>query len=378
MISGMMSGRYQWLQWLVDGYTKTGGIPLIGYTDGQVVPFNAGDDIGIYYCIPKLAYIFSLSLDQTIYLFFYGLVIGAGILAGIGFLLLYRPPLVRVVAGIGLLELVRHALVADVYCAYAVAPLALIPLWLYMQSKHTLSWAYLLWTFVSGIILGFVHYIRAYSGLPAAVFVCCIIITARLKWVDKIIAAMIVLVGYCVPYLFFSHIYAQYGAYASTVFPTTQINLKQHVLWHTIYVGFGFLNNNLGIVWDDTCAAQTVHALAPHVAYTSQAYEDVLKCQVGDLIRYHYFFALQTLFAKLGVLCMYLVRYAHIGLIAAWYYRKPWHLDAVFVFTLCTSCIFPLVAIPQYMYALSFITCASLYGIVSINYALSVLFYRRP
>ena len=77
-----------------------------------------------------------------------------------------------------------------------------------------------------------------------------------------------------------------------------------------------------------------------------------------------------TFFAKIGILLMYLVIFANVGLVAAFFYPKPWQIECAFWGALATSSLFSILVLPTIEYSLGFIAFATLYGIVSINYYL--------
>jgi len=80
----LMSSRVENLRQTWAGLQKT-GIALMGWDGTQFFPGGRIDDVGVYVIIPKLALLFNLPLDQTIHLFFTGLLLGSGLISAWGF-----------------------------------------------------------------------------------------------------------------------------------------------------------------------------------------------------------------------------------------------------------------------------------------------------
>lgn len=368
--------RYDALAHLVAGYDKTGGQPLIGFDGIRLEPFYACDDIGMYCLIPKLVNKLDISLNQGIYLFFYCL-IGIAVVLGIwGFSLLYQSWIQRGIATAGLIAIGLLAAkyidtsVPQIWCvhsAYVVCAISIIPLSLYCYQRNKVA-SWLISAVVSGMILGLCHYIRAFSGLPVVVTMLTLLALSSLRNKEKFMIVVATIVGALIPIAYFSWCYHSYVAYAAVHLPGLPINLKNHPLWHTIYVGFGYITNNFGITFDDGCGYAKVRETVPNFVLFSKEYETALRNAVIDMCLTQPLYLMKVMFAKLGVFVFYLLCIANGGLVAAYFYRKPWQVDVALLMGLIASTIFGFVAIPESIYILSFITFAWLYAIVSVNY----------
>lgn len=84
----------------------------------------------------------------------------------------------------------------------------------------------------------------------------------------------------------------------------------------------------------------------------------------------HPLFILVTLIAKLRIVLFLLLCWSNGGLLAAAFYPKGWATESAFWSALIFSSLFGIVAIPQVQYLLGFMAFATLYGIVSMDYAL--------
>ena len=58
-----MSSRHEALEAALLALQNT-GVPLIGIKGGETILLNPGDDAGIYYFIPKLAFLLKINIPQ--------------------------------------------------------------------------------------------------------------------------------------------------------------------------------------------------------------------------------------------------------------------------------------------------------------------------
>lgn len=370
----IMDCRLQNLQYILEGFSRI-NIPLIGWNNNALMPFLVGDDIGIYILIPYLVRIFGISLSQAITIFFHGIIALSFIAAFTGFLLLYKTWLPRIIATSWLLVLLAfivHSHLYDTYLAYLATCLGTIPLFLFFLKKNQPNNAKSLYYFMfsSAIFLGTFHYIRGYSSVAPLLFMG-VIIACHEKIVakNKCILGILLLLGLSIPYCYFTYCTTTYKSFAAKQWPDLNI-ATQHPFWHQIYIGFGFLScfNDDKITYADECGFKKVQERNPSltIPYTEQ-YESVLKNEIIRLIKEKPFFVLYTLFAKIGVLLLYLFLFANSGLLAALLFPKVWYLESAFLCALLFNSIFSLLSIPSHAYSLGFITLSVLYGIISLN-----------
>ncbi|MEX0940391.1 MAG: hypothetical protein WDZ41_03455 [Candidatus Babeliales bacterium] len=356
------------------GYQKT-GVSLIEFDGASLLPFSAADDIGIYIFIPKLASLLQIPIQQTINLFFYGLVSAAWLIGLVGFFFYYQTLLPRLISFVGLTLICLFSLtIGDTYLFYTICPVALIPWSLYFSTKKMSPVSYLFF-FLAGITIMFSHYARAHAGLASLFFISWLLITQKkysLK--KKTITLCLLLLGLYLPVIYVNYTYKNYNSFLKQNNITDPfIGITNHMLWHPIYAGLGFLSfkNTDNIRWGDSFAAQKAQSINPNAHYNTPAYEKVLKNEIIKLIKTNPTFIIATIFAKLGILLLYLVIFANIGLIVAFFYPKPWQIETAFWGAFVLSSAFPLLVLPITEYSLGFITFAALYGITSINKLLS-------
>lgn len=373
-----MGYRYQALQESLAGYLKT-GMPLVAYDGKDLKSAGFGDDIGLYYFIPKIAYSLHISVDQAVNLFFVLLTLASLALGMIGFYLLFKDYLGRLVAFIGLFLLSLLSItIGDIYLIYFSIVMAFVPLFLYFSKTKKSGPCFVTFTLLTGIAIAIAHYLRSHSGTALLIFMGIVIVLyLKFSWREKIILAVALFAGLLVPVIYFGDVLKERNTYLVSHRPSYEVARQKHPLWHSVYIGFGFLNNPYGIQYQDEVAIEKVRSISPGVGYLSQEYEEILKTEVMSLIKNHPLFVVSTLFAKIGVISMYLLIFSNIGLLAAVFYPKHWSMELAFWSGMGFSSLFGILSVPSIEYLLGFISLATLYGIVSINQAIESGLWRE-
>lgn len=311
-----------------------------------------------------------MPIERSINLFFFSIVWISFCIAIFGWFKLYNSLITKFIACSATLLLAYKATaIGDVYLAYFACVICLMPWSLYFAKRNFYDNYLLLFLCCAGFTISFFNYIRAYAGFGVFLFMIFLFATSlnitKKQWLNLSFAF---LVGASIPNIYFNYSYNQSIIYIKN--SSTTMPEKKHVFWHNIYIGFGFLqDNNPGIIYDDSAGEKKVQETTPGLTLEkTQEYEAILKNEVINLIKNHWQFVLFTLFAKLGILLFYLLQYANVGLFLALLFPKPWNLEIAFLLALAFYAIFPLLTMPYPEYALGFISCATIYGIVSINY----------
>lgn len=362
------------LQTTLAGYLKT-GMPLIASDGEKTFQPLTGDDIGIYVLIPKIAKLFNIELATAINIFLSSLLIFPLLVGCIAFWLLYKNWLQRFVSIAALVLLTRFAYaVGDVYLASSAAAISIIPWSLYLKKSE--NSVLLIFGFLSGLLAGFLHYIRAYSSIAPLLFILIIVISRKdYQFTNKLLFILVLGLGFLVGASYFEYEYKRSVNYATKQLGLSEAVANKHVFWHQVYIGLGLIHvkNRDEIRYDDSVASEKVKSLDASATYCSPEYENALKSEFFKLLKEQLLFIILTLFTKLGILFYFLIKFANVGIFAAFVHRKPLVIDFAFSCALCFSSIFCLVAIPLHEYALGFISCTTLWSIVSINYMLSAL-----
>lgn len=373
----IMSCRYHALAAAVEWYERT-GVPLVAGNDGRFGCLGV-DDIGSYYLIPRLVHLFGLDLDAAISVFYVGITVLSFAVGALTSWRYFKTNVGKSISFLGLALLsILIAKIGDVYVALGATPVALVPAWLYIQERGTKPTC-LLYCAFAGLIIGVAHFVRIHAGTGVLLFLgVSLLLTKRYSWKQKLTAAITLLTGMLLVFAYFSNLLKQRDTYyLEAVGNTYQPPLKKHPFWHSFYVGFGFLNNDHGIMFDDSYAMRKVASVDPNASFASPEYNAVLKKEILQVVTSDPYFVLKTIFAKLGVLLMYLLIFANIGLILSFLYPKPWPLELAFAVAISFNALFGILVIPSPDYNLGMISFSTIYGILSIDFAVHRGFLRK-
>lgn len=370
----LMACRLLNLKAVYAGFLKT-GMPLIAYDGTTFSPLLTGDDIGIYILIPKLARLLHISLDAAITIFFSTLLILPCMIAIYFFWQICESIVQKMIALAGILLLARQAYaIGDVYlCLYASA-LCIIPSGLYIVRKQIDSRGIIFYSLVIGLFVGLMHYIRAFSAIgPLLVAMILIAAFHNARFTKKLIFGSIFIFGFWLSRYCFEFTFNQAINYGNDHLGFKWNIERNHTFWHQVYLGFGLLNtkNEEDIAYQDEMAFEKARSIKKDVIIYSQEYESLLKNEVNKLFHNNLLFIFLTLFSKLGILFYFFLKFVNVGIIAAFFNPKPFTIDFAFAIGIAFNSLFSLIAIPSYDYALGFIACATLWAIMSLNFAIS-------
>lgn len=373
----MTPSRYEQLFEAVQGYQKT-GISLVAEKGGQLYPAGSTDDVGIYYFIPKIVDIFNINLDQAVNIFFIGITILSLIAGLIGYFLLFRTSISRwiVLIAISFLSVFLYFfykyMISDAYVTSLSITIATLPWFLYFIKNLGYRRLFIVFIFFTGIGIGTSHFIRAHSGTAVLIFISFMLLSLKIQWKQKLVFIILLVFSSLIPTVYFNSLLDKRDIYLKYRQPEYEQIPRQHPLWHSIYIGFGFLKNEYVPRYKDEVAIEKVRSIDPKVKYLSREYELTLRNEVFKFIKKHPFFVIETVLAKIVAILIYLLIFANIGLIAAFLYPKPQYVESAFILSLGFSSTPGILVMPYPGYLLGFIAFATVYGIVSINHAIEV------
>lgn len=364
------TARWSCLEGTLAAWQKTGLAFLLDYKDG-IFPLENGcaDEFGLYYFVPLVAKTFSISLESALWWWDCGLVSVGVIISLSGFWLLIQTNIEKVIACVGVLAVAGVSwIIGDVYIAPFFAA-SLLP-WLFVCLQREWHKRLLVYCALSGFMAAFSNSIRMYSGFALLLGV----ITALIlffKTIKKIrLPAGCLMIGFLGYFLWFSSLIDVRNSYLDEEKISRGVYEQQHLFWHSTYLGFGFLTNPYGVYYGDSCAVEHAQKIDPAIVYPSTKYNELLRKMTFQFCCEHPHFVMRTLFAKAGVLLYYLLICANIGLLLAFFYRKPWYVDSSYGVILAFSALPSLLTIPIAPYLTGFFTMATFYGIHSIVWAL--------
>ncbi len=366
----LMPIRLEKINQAIQGYEQT-GVPLIYYDGKALSPAGVKDEIGVSYFIPLMARLFDLDAQQAASCFYYGVIGFSFALGFAGACLLFRSWVTRSLTLLGFIWLgILSVNNGSVYSVPPATVVAVLPWFLYFCNKSRLTPLFPAICFLSAAAIGFSHSIRVHGATGLVLFMgvaIAFLIQYPLKEKLKLVTALVL--GLLVPVIFFSYISGNRDAFLTQQAESYQPVKQRYFFWHNIYIGFGYLNNPMGIEYKDEVAVDKVRSLSPDTEAFSKEYIDILKEEVFRLIRTEKNFVLKTIFAKAGVMLFYFIYSANLGLIAAYFYPKKWALQSAFLIAILFSTAPGILVVPHRRYVLGFMALSLLYGLVSLNEA---------
>jgi hypothetical protein len=322
---------------------------------------GTADDIGLYLFGPKLMRLFHLGLPAAVMLFLGGLIAVSFALGAAG---LYRLDgrrfTFRSVLTLGAL-LVATVAAWNVYSVLSCAVVALVPWIMVALSGPAEGRAVPVFFLVAGAAAAIANSIRVHAGNAVIVFAVAAIVTDRrldMRLRARLIASL--MAGLVVMGALFSTVVARRDAFLATHQPEA-VPTRGHVFWHAVYFGFSFLNSPYNLPTTDGGVQAVVQAAAPGTKDFSPEYERTARRLAVHFAGSHPYFVLRTLCAKTGILALYFLVFANVGLSGGRPLPLPWR--AGFGCAIAFSALPGLLVTPYHFYMLGFMAYAALYGL---------------
>ncbi len=283
---------------------------------GSLYLVGTNDDEGIYVFVPLLTRLFGLasplSMFRYAYVFFWSLALAAYPLA---FYRLTRSTLAGIAAPLALFVCVLSMGFNNLYWIPAWAALALLPIiFLLARDWPRFGLAALV---VISLIASLLSSIRGDSGLGIAITAAIVLLLRRMRWWLALASLILLAVAYmAIPLFVLDPLNAHRDSEIRGT-PLSHEQLKSHPLWHTSYIGLGYLPNNYGIFYSDGVAAARVQREAPGTVYLSRRYASVLKKAYFDVVQDHPVEVVKQYAAKVIVTIADLIPYLSIVLLTA-------------------------------------------------------------
>jgi len=363
----LMPCRLLMLVQALEGYLHT-GVPLVALCKGQVSAAAAvgADDFGLYYwgsliggwiqCDAQEAASWCVVLLLTMSFIF--ATTGCMVLARKWWKGLLCVPFLLIVGALSWW-------VGDVYVASVCAG-SLIPWCIIAHKKKSFSGALAVYV-LAGWGLAELNFIRSFAGLPAIVFFFLALVTVHsFASVKKLLLGLALCFGFAGATVRINNVLKVRDAYLTSQGVVPGCALKQHVFWHTIYIGLGYIHNDLGLRYDDAVGI-ALEKKYPGIIYPSSEYENVCQQECFDLIKKHPNYVMTNFAAKGGVVLYYLLLFAGWGFLLSFFYPRVWQWELPWWGALCTSALPGMMAIPCNAYLLGFITCCVLYALFLVK-----------
>jgi hypothetical protein len=262
---------------------RQGGPLLLGRhgLSGSFYPIGS-DEAGIYIYLPLLSRLLGVSdpvsLLRYCYVILYGLTAASYPFV---FYRLTRSMLAGLAAPIMLVAYVLSMGFSDTYWILAWGALTLLPP-IYLLAR---DWPRFGWLALGSIAFaaGWLSSIRANAGLPIMIAAVMVLLMRRLP-VSRLLAALaLLLVAYASIATFAIGAVVAHSDRRLTV-AAKRAEPVPHV-WHTLYIGLGYLPNDYGIRYKDEVAVARVQREAPGTPYLSSRYVSVIRKAYFDVVR---------------------------------------------------------------------------------------------
>jgi hypothetical protein len=360
----LMASRYGEMVQAARGYNCSGTV-TVRFDGHHYLQTGRSDDPGLMELIPTLSHFIGMSLANT-----YDVTIFVTILAGIlggyaGFWKLYPDPQLRSIgAAVFLCVGFAEAAVADEY-VFQISPLiAGIPWLLYFAlARKPLALT------MSAALLAFCC--SWCSLVRAGTIVICLTFLITMFLVRYRIQSpfvpFLLFVLACVPAVLFerSLIARRDTALANVGEAATAQNSRP--LWHTVYIGLGFIPNSEVPEYRDEVARDKVRSIDPTVAYTSTQYEAILRHEVWSILKRKPMLVMGNLAAKAGITAILALILLYPARRLMFAEREVRWLDAAFVLTIAMSAMNVIVAVPRPRYLLTFLCLTFLYSSIKVS-----------
>jgi hypothetical protein len=139
-----------------------------------------------------------------------------------------------------------------------------------------------------------------------------------------------------------------------------------HMLWHTLYIGLGFIPNSEVSEYRDGVARDKVRSIDPTATYASTRYETIIKHEVWGIVKRRPILVIGILTAKAGiVICLFLILLCPVWRLMFTERALLW-LDVAIVLTMGMSAMNAIAAIPRSSYLLTFLCLGFLYSAIKL------------
>ena len=370
-LMAFMYSRYKQTRETVLGYECT-GVPLIALNGQTWQPTAKADDFGVDYFVAEIARFTHVNLNRAIDIFFVLLLticFGSGV-AGLFFWVEGTLSRIAGIIGLTCLALVT-GVVGDIYMVQSGIVVAGVPWALYFARLPKLGTGIVVFAFLAGFAAALANVIRFHAGTAILLFLAVLLLLAcRAPLRHRAFISALVIAGFLVPVAYFQMLVNRRDAALEKLDATYKPIVPHHQFWHTVYIGFGFLDNEYGLKFRDEIADAKARSIEPEVDYVSRDYERILRTEVFRFIKAHPRFVFETFAAKTGMLFIMLLVCANLGLPSALLYPKPWSVEAAFWLVLAFTAAQGLLAVPSPDYLLGYMAFAVFYGIFGIDFAL--------
>jgi hypothetical protein len=359
----LMTSRYVSMVQAARGYQCT-GTTTVGFDGHHYLQTGRSDDPGMMELIPTASRLIGMSIANTYDIVMLA-VICSGILIGYtGFWRLYPHRRLRAIGvAVFLCFAIAEVKVADEYM-FQISPLiAGIPWLLHLE----LSRKHLALT-ISAALLAFCcswcSLVRSGSIVICLTFLLTMF-AVRYRTQKPLLPLLLIILAYLPSALFERSLMARRDAALAKVGETARA-VNSHPLWHTLYIGLGFIPNSEVPEYRDGVAGDKVRSIDPSVAYTSAKYQAILRGELWRLLKRRPMLVVGIVAAKVGIVFLLASILLYPARRLIFVEKSALWLDAAFVLTMAMSAMNGIVAVPRASYLLTFLCLSFLYTSIKL------------
>lgn len=279
-------------QVLIDTYSglNQSGVPLVSYVEGVgYKPEGATDDFGVYWLIPKLSQIFNTDVIFMAKINYSLITFLSFILLSLGLCFLIKEKKNKIYAIIAsalltFIFFIKFDLYVFNLLAISLVPLIIVSVKKYLKNKNVI----ILLSNIALISLSawMLNNFRNNSGTAIII----LLIFVVLLWIKKAyllkmaVITLIILISF-IPNFFKKEIVNKRDNFIKINAPDKYVNRSNHVIWHSIYIGLGFVSNKYVSEYNDQQAIDKVNEIMPNAVYCSIEYENILKKEFIQILK---------------------------------------------------------------------------------------------
>ena len=356
----LMTSRYREIVQAARGYKCT-GTTTVAFDGHDYFQAGLSDDPGIAELIPSIASWTDLPLGRSFDLI-EGLLIALGVLSGYAGYWRLCPHTrwvgLAVFLAIGLLE----AKVADVYSLQLSPLLAGIPWIAYFALTKS--------TFAFGLCAALLVFLCSMcSFLRSGTLLICLAFTVTVVFggfaFRKALVLLLVVVLSCAPSLWLAHRLIANRNTVLAKFGEGPTGVNSHPIWHSIYLGLGFVPNSEVSAFRDELAADRVRSIDPTAAYTSAKYEAILRNEVLRIAKQNPIVLIENLAVKSGLVSILVFILLYPSRKKVFSQKSDLWMDLAFSLAIVLSASGAVLVAPLTPYLLTFLGMTALFSSVS-------------
>lgn len=367
MLIDVMPHRLENLQAAIDGF-KASGTLLVTLTASGFGAADLGDDPGLYLLAAPLGAWLGLDAHATATVFLLGLIMTAFAIGSLGLWRAFatRPGRAVGTTGFALLACLSYV-IGDVYVVSAAVLMALTP-WLWVATRKRSVRSLLVSAPVAGLTAGAANLIRGQAGTVALVVIATALGLARWASVrSRLLALSLLIVAALVAPVGLSIVHHERDAFLARADHVRPAAAAGHPIWHSIYIGLGYVANDHGIIYLDDVGFDLVKTRDPDALSGSPESEAILRSEVFRLVAEDPGFIARGVGAKLVAILGYFVVFTNLGLAALFVVRPPLGELPPLCVGLAFAALPGILVIPLLDYLLGFIALCVLLGVLSID-----------